>query len=157
MKARMKHSWSERGAALVEMAIATPALLLIFAGIAESGLLLRSFEVAIIAAREGARLAVLPGNEENDYATVRARVDSYLAETRLTSPADPTPPTVAITEEAIDILPGVTANGVRGTVTYTSDCLCLGPVVGLFNGTFTDTITYQSTAVMRTQVAASGL
>lgn len=153
----MKHLRSERGAELVEMAMVTPILLLIFAGIAESGLLFRSFEVSVNAAREGARLAVLPGNEQNDYATVRTRVSNYLTDANVTGPDDPTPPDIAITPEGIEIAPGVTANGVRVTVTYDYDCLFLGPVLGLLNGTFTDTIRYQSSALMRTQVAAVGL
>jgi Flp pilus assembly protein TadG len=153
----MKQCLSERGAELVEMAIVTPILLLVFAGIAESGLLLRSFEVTVNAAREGARLAVLPGNEMNGYAVVIARVNNYLAEANVTSATDPTPPAVNVTQEAIPIGAGVTANGVRVTVTYQYDCLFLGPVLGLLNGTFQNTITYQSTALMRTQVAAVGL
>jgi Flp pilus assembly protein TadG len=153
----MRHLSSERGAELVEMAMVVPILLLLVAGIAESGLLFRTFEVTVNAAREGARLAALPGNEENDYATVRTRVNNYLNAANVTNPDDPTPPDVTITQEAIPIAPGVSANGVRVTVTYEYDCLFLGPVAGLLNGTFADTITYQSSALMRTQVAAIGL
>lgn len=153
----MRYRSSERGAELVEMAIVVPILLLILAGIAESGMLFRTFEVTVNAAREGARIAVLPGNEQNDYATVRTRVSNYLVQARITGPDDPTPPDIAITQEAIEIAPGVTANGVRVTVTYEYDCLFLGPVAGMLNGTFADTITYQSSALMRTQVAAVGL
>ena len=153
----MKHPLSERGAALLELAIVMPILLLVFAGIAESGLLFRSFEVTVNAAREGARVAVLPGNEQADYARPRALVNSYLTAANLTQPGDATPPVVAITQEAIEIAPGVMANGVRVTITYDYDCLFLGPVAGLLNGTFQDTITYQATALMRTQVAAVGL
>jgi hypothetical protein len=44
--------------------------------------------------------------------------------------------------------------GVQVTVTYTYDCQFLGPVIALMNGTFTPTMTYQTGALMRTQVAA---
>lgn len=152
----MKHLSSEHGAVLLEMAIVLPVLLLITAGIAESGMLFRSYEVAVNAAREGARLAVMPGSEENDYATVRARVTNYLAEADLVRPTDPRPPTIAISQEAIPIGPGATATGVRVTVTYQYDCLFLGPVAGLLNGTFVNTIPHTSSAMMRTQVPAVG-
>jgi hypothetical protein len=59
-----------------------------------------------------------------------------------------------VTPQPISLPSGMTANGVRVTVTYTYTCLLLGPIVGLVNGTFADSITYQSTALMRTQVAA---
>lgn len=153
----MKHLSSQRGAALVEMAIVMPILLLMVAGIAESGLLFRSFEVAANAAREGARLAALPGNEQNDYASVRVRVNNYLLDARATGPRDLTPPVVAFAQESIAVAPGVAANGVRVTVTYRYDCLFLGPVAGLLNGTFTNTITFNASALMRTQVPAVGL
>lgn len=153
----MKHRSSERGAALLELAIVMPILLLVFAGIAESGLLFRSFEVTVNAAREGARLAVLPGSEEDDYARVRALVNSYLTAASLTGPDDASPPVITISQVGIEIAPGVMANGVRVTVTYDYGCLFLGPVAGLLNGTFQDTITYQASALMRTQVAAVGL
>lgn len=145
---------SERGAQILELVIVTPALLFVIAGIAESGLLFRSFEVAANAAREGARLAALPANQQNDYATVRARVTNYLADANLTSA---TPPVIAITTEQIPIANGTVANGVRVTITYTYDCLFLGPVAGLLNGTFQDTITYQTSAMMRTHLAAVGI
>ncbi len=153
----MKHFSCERGAALLEMAIVVPVLLFVVAGIAESGLLFRNYEVAVNAAREGARLAVLPGAETNDYATTRFRVNTYLTEAKLTGPDDPTPPTITIAAEGISIGTGVTAGGVRVTVTNQYHCLLLGPIVGLFNGTFTDAITYRASALMRTQVAAVGL
>lgn len=148
----MKRFDSERGAQLIEFALVLPILLLIVAAIAEFGLLLRSAEITVNAAREGARLAVLPGNEQNDYATVRARVDSYLASSYLSGTA-----TTAVAEESIPVAAGVTAGGVRVTVTYTYDCLFLGPIAGLVNGTFAGTISYQSSALMRKHLAAVGL
>lgn len=151
-----RHRSRDRGAELIEMAIVTPAFLLIFAGIAESGLLFRSFEVMVNAAREGARLAVLPGNEQNDYETVWTRVNAYLLQANVTAPGDPLPPTIVITEEAIPIAPGVTANGVRVTIVDQYTTLFLGPVAAFFNQAIAGTITYQASALMRTQVAASG-
>ena len=51
---------SEAGAELVEFALVLPVLLLVFGGIIDFGLLLQRQQVVTNAAREGARLAVLP-------------------------------------------------------------------------------------------------
>ena len=146
----MKRQHSEKGAALVELAIVIPVLLLILTAIAEYGLLFRTFEITTNAVREGARLGALPGNELNDYEVVRARVESYLADAQL-----PGNHTIAVAPEAIAI-GGLAANGVRVTVTYTYDTVFLGLAASLMNGSFTDSVTYQSTALMRVQVAAVG-
>ncbi len=52
---------SENGAQLVEFALVLPLLLLVMLGIAEFGFIFQRYEVVTNAAREGARLAVLPG------------------------------------------------------------------------------------------------
>ena len=52
---------SQAGAELVEFALVLPILLLVFGGIVDFGLLLQRQQVITNAAREGARLAVLPG------------------------------------------------------------------------------------------------
>lgn len=146
----MKRQHSEKGAALVELAIVIPVLLLILTAIAEYGLLFRTFEITTNAVREGARLGALPGNEQNNYEVVRARVESYLADAQL-----PGNRTIAVAPEAIAI-GGLAANGVSVTVTYTYDTVFLGLAASLMNGSFTDSVTYQSTALMRVQVAAVG-
>ncbi|MGH9328961.1 MAG: TadE/TadG family type IV pilus assembly protein [Vicinamibacterales bacterium] len=140
---------SESGGQLVEFSLVLPVLLLLIAGIAELGMLFQSYEVTTNVAREGARLAVLPGNEQNGYATVIARVNDYMASTGL-----PGTFTSNVVPQAVPITGGATANGVRVTVTYTYDALFIGRIAGFVNGTFADTITYQTTALMRTHVAA---
>ena len=62
---------SEDGAQLVEFALVLPLLLLVMLGIAEFGFMFQRYEVVTNAAREGARLAVLPGYTDAD---VQARV-----------------------------------------------------------------------------------
>ena len=52
---------AERGAALVEFALAVPLLLVVIAGIVDFGFVFQRYEVITNAAREGARLASLPG------------------------------------------------------------------------------------------------
>lgn len=148
----MKRLHSNTGAALVEMAITIPALLLIFGGIAEFGLLFRTHEVTTNAAREGARLGALPGNEGSDYAVVRARVEAYLADAGLTGPH-----TVTVVPETMPLGTGtLIATGTRVTISYTYSCRFLGPIAGLINGSFASTINLQSSALMRVQIGAVG-
>ncbi len=51
----------ERGAELVEFAFVFPTLLLVMLGIIDFGFLFQRYEVVTNAAREGARVAILPG------------------------------------------------------------------------------------------------
>ncbi len=68
---------SQAGAELVEFAMVLPILLLVFGGIVDFGLLLQRQQVVTNAAREGARLAVLPGYTAAD---VQARVTQFVRE-----------------------------------------------------------------------------
>jgi Flp pilus assembly protein TadG len=138
---------ADSGAELVEFALVLPLLLVLIVGVADFALLFQSYEVTTNAAREGARLAVLPGYNANSYATARTRVTTYLAAggargTCLTN----------VTPVALDLGGGLTGSGVQVTLTYTHSFLFIGPVIGLINGTFANTLTYQTTAQMRTEV-----
>ena len=77
----------ERGAELVEFAFVFPTLLLVMLGIIDFGFLFQRYEVVTNAAREGARVAILPGYADAD---VQARVNQYLSAAGLT-PTDPGP------------------------------------------------------------------
>jgi len=66
----------ERGAALVEFALALPLLLVVIGGIVDFGFTFQRYEVITNAAREGARMASLPGYGQN---SVDARVRDYIA------------------------------------------------------------------------------
>ena len=57
---------SERGAELIEFALVLPILLLVFAGIVDFALMFQRFLTVSNAAREGARIAVLPGYDQTD-------------------------------------------------------------------------------------------
>jgi Flp pilus assembly protein TadG len=145
----MTRARSERGTQLVELAIVTPLLMLVFAGIAESGMFFRCMEVTQSAVREGARISSLPGADLNNYAMVRGRITDYISQARLTGNT-----VVTATPRPVAIGGGLTANGVQVTVTYTYNCRFLPNVFGLFNGNYTPTFTFQTGALMRTQVAA---
>ena len=59
---------SERGAAIIETALTLPILLLVAVGIFEFGRAYQTWQVMTNAAREGARVAVLPNPEATDAA-----------------------------------------------------------------------------------------
>ena len=74
--------WSgESGAELIEFALVLPLLLLVLLGIFDFGFLFQRYEVVTNAAREGARVAILPGYVDAD---VEARVNQYLTAGGLT-------------------------------------------------------------------------
>ena len=65
---------SEDGAELIEFALVLPMLLLVVLGIAEFGFIFQRYEVLTNAAREGARIAVLPGYSTGRRAGARRRI-----------------------------------------------------------------------------------
>src|SRR5262245_23243150 len=92
--ARLK---SDRGTALLEMALTLPLLLLVSIGIFEFGRAYQYEQVLTNAAREGARVAVLPGQPVD---AVQARVLAYLTAGQLANPSSATV-TVATTQVSI--------------------------------------------------------
>ena len=137
----------EKGAELIEFALVFPLLLLVMFGIMDFGLLFQRYETVTNAAREGARIAVLPGYAQAD---VEARVTQYLAAAGLTAT-----PTVAYTApQALNVGGAcVTITGV--TVGYPHQYLFIGSIIGLFGGSGFTTTTLTATARMRYEGAAS--
>ena len=142
----MRPSWrSERGAELIEFAIALPLLIFVLAGIVDFGMMFRAFEAVTNAAREGARVGVLPGYDPPD---VQARVNAYLAASGLTGAR-----TTAVVNVPVATPAGTfTARAV--TVNYTHDFAVLGGVAPLFGGNF-GSINLGATSVMRTETQAA--
>jgi len=108
---------SEDGAQLVEFALVLPLLLLVVLGIAEFGFMFQRYEVVTNAAREGARMAVLPGYVTAD---VQARVNTYLSSGRVPVTTTPVNPSVDVVTVSIPVSggrPPISAK--RVTVTYT--------------------------------------
>lgn len=73
---------ARRGAATVEMAIVTPILLTLVFGIIEYGWVFTVRQAMANAAREGARVAVLRGTDDED---INERIRAYLQPYGLTS------------------------------------------------------------------------
>jgi len=140
---------SESGAELIEFAIALPVLLLIGLGIIDFGLLFQRYEVITNAAREGARVAVLPGYADAD---VVVRVNQYLAAGGLTLAHDPP----VISQSAIALgLNCATVTSV--TVTYPSQYSLVGGIAAYFgvSGLASRSL-ITATAEMRNEVASGG-
>jgi Flp pilus assembly protein TadG len=146
MAMSLRGRWqSERGAELIEFAIVVPLLILLLAGIFDFGMMFRTFEAVTNAAREGARVGVLPGYAAAD---VQARVDAYMAAAGLTDPY-----TVAVANTPVATGAGTfTARSV--TVTYTYQFAVLGGIGAMFGGNYT-TIPLQAVSVMRTETQAA--
>jgi Flp pilus assembly protein TadG len=122
---------AERGAELIEFAVVLPILMLVFAGIVDFALMFERFLTISNAAREGARIAVLPGYTQTD---VQNRVTQYVREGTGDSTAAPTAvlTTVTIDPDGAGGKPGFPAAQV--TVTMTHSYLFLGPVAALIRG-----------------------
>ena len=141
-----RRSRSERGAVLVEAAISLPLLLLVVLGIIDFGRLFQRYEVLTNAAREGARVAVLPGGySETD---VQDRVRQYLAAGGL-DPALATPVVPPATPVPLPTGPCITLRIV--TVTYPHTYSFVGGIVEFFGGTAFGTTQLTATASMRSE------
>lgn len=137
---------SARGAELVEFALVMPLLLLMVAGLIDVGFMFSQYTVVTNAAREGARVAAVPGWVEDD---VTARVNEYVAAAGL--PAD----AVVTQVTPVAVTAGTrTVNAVRVAVSYPYNFLILGPLVEALGQTPVSALTLRAAATMRTEVAA---
>src|SRR5258708_35257419 len=117
---------SERGRALPEPALTLPLVLLVSVSVFEFGRAYQTWQVLTNAAREGARIAVLPGTTSTD---VDARVRQYLTSGAL---GDPSSAGVTVTAGTVDL--GTGAAGAPTsivTVTYPFRFMVLQPVASL--------------------------
>jgi len=167
-ESRRNHSKStERGAELVEFALVLPILLVVIAGLWDFGRAFRTYQAITNAAREGARLAVVPAGI-NQKEAIQNRVKDYLGKSSLD--------TSFITSGNIDTYinvrnplndAGNTAltvnlpNGGTAVVTvsrvsvnYPFTFMIFGPVIKLWvpSSTLGGSITLKSTVTMQNQV-----
>lgn len=139
--------WSgERGAALLETAIALPLVLLVSVGIFEFGRAFQTWQVLTNAAREGARVAVLPNPAPG---SVEARVSSYIVAGQLPGTAS-----VMVERNATLAIGATTASASLVTVQYPFNFIVLNPVARLVVGGSTlggAPITMTTSALMRNE------
>jgi Flp pilus assembly protein TadG len=138
---------SDRGTALIEAALTLPILLLVMVGIFEMGRMFQTWEVVSNAAREGARLAILPSTTTS---TVSGAVHSYMTNGQLSN-ADSA--SVAVDKASSYVANGVTVSASLVTVDYPFDFMVLGPVARLVQPSSTNgqSITMRATAIMRNE------
>lgn len=148
---QFRRARNEKGAELIEFALVLPLLLLLVLGIVDFGFLFQRLEVVTNAAREGARIAVLPGYTTDD---IKGRVNSYLQQGGV--------PIVAGTNPVININPvsivaspgGATIQSEQVQVTYSHSYLFLSGLAHFFGGNF-DSVPLTGQATMRVEAGGS--
>ncbi|MGH9256255.1 MAG: TadE/TadG family type IV pilus assembly protein [Vicinamibacterales bacterium] len=128
MRPVVLRSHGERGAALIEMALTMPLLLLLSMGVFEFGRAFQHWQVLTNATREGARIAVLPGTSDD---AVTSRIGTYLAAGQLGSAASAT--VTVVHDDEISIGAG-TASASTVTVNYPFEFIVLQPIAQLVIG-----------------------
>ena len=142
-----RDSRGERGAELLEAAITIPILLLIAVGIFDLGRAYQTWEVLTNAAREGARVSVLPGTT---VAAVQDRARAYMQSGQLSN-ADSA--TITVDRNATIVVNGGNVTASQVTVQYPFSFIALQPVARLVNPSSTQsgTLTMVATALMRNE------
>ena len=137
---------SERGTAMIELALMLPLVLFISVGIFEFGRAYETMQVLTNAAREGARVAVLP-NQPTDI--VKTRVNAYMELGGLTTCTS----CIVVTPTEIAIGGGSTASGSKVTVNYPFSFMVLQPVARLLvsGSTMPAAFTMSAAAEMRNE------
>jgi Flp pilus assembly protein TadG len=134
----------DRGAELIEFAMVLPMFLVIFAAMIDFGFLFQRYEAVTNAAREGARVGVLPSYGTAD---IQDRVNSYLTASGLDSTAAVTTPTFCD-----ETLPnGLVVPFVKVLVTYPSSFIFMGPFAGLIGGAAPGAVSLRAQSVMRVE------
>ena len=139
---------SDSGAELIELAIVLPILLIVVAGIVDFGFLFQRYEAITNAAREGARVAILPNFNDTD---VQERVKQYLDSTGLDRNASVVP---LPTRSTLTLTTGATVDVVTVHVFYPAQFVALGSFLQLVGGGHRDSIMLKGTSVMRTENAS---
>lgn len=141
---------SERGAEIIELAIVTPLFLLLIAAMFDFGFLFRNWEVVTNAAREGARIGVLPDYVCDDTATtdVQERVTDYMAGAGITANF-----TVDVSPASRATAAG-TFNACVVSVTLDQPLPTLSVIGTLTGGSF-GSVDVRANAVMRTEAQAA--
>ena len=142
-----KRLQSESGAELIEVALTLPLLMLVLLGIIEFGFVFQQYEVITNAAREGARVAVLPSYSTDDAKT---RIQNYLDASGLKSSSA----TVNVAAQTAVAIGTNCMVPMQATVAYPHPVPFIGGIITYFGGTM-GTLTLHATSTMRVEVAAA--
>jgi Flp pilus assembly protein TadG len=146
---RVRRARDERGAEIIELAIVTPIFALVVAAIFDFGFLFRNWEVATNAAREGARVGVLPAYScETASPDIQARIDDYMAGSGITAGYGVATGTSAVTAG------DHTFNACVVNVTLAQPLPSLKVLGTIFGGAF-GSVSITAGAVMRTETQAA--
>jgi Flp pilus assembly protein TadG len=141
---------SQRGTALIEAALTIPLILLLSVVIFEFGRAFETWQIMTNAAREGARVAVLPGATDT---MVRSRVQDYLRVGLSNTEASNA--SIGLNSQTISLAAdgSMTAAGSQVVVSLPFQFMVLNPVAQLVvNGsTLGQPITLTTSAVMRNE------
>jgi Flp pilus assembly protein TadG len=156
-KVNVRRGLGESGQAIIEMALTLPLLLLIVLGMFDFGLMFQRYEVVTNAAREGARIGVLPGYSTTD---ANQRALDYLAVGGLSgatracgaaSSAGSRCASAVVSSTTITgSSPAKTVNQVTVTVEYDHGHVFVGPIISLFGGSL-GTTRLRSVSTMRVE------
>lgn len=148
----MRRARRQDGQALIEAALVIPLLLLISVGIFEFGRAYQTWQILTNAAREGARMAVVPYNPGT--AAIQSRVQQYMRDGQL--------PASAIAAAAVNIVPDtisiagaagpVSVAATRVTISYPFDFMVLRPVARLMSRNIGGPISIQASSIMRNEM-----
>ena len=121
----MTRTKSERGAALLEAAITIPMLLLVSVGIFEFGRAYQTWQILTNAAREGARIAVLP---DPTPGTAQTRVLQYMQAGQLSAAGSAT---ITVNRSATLDVNGRSVSASEVSIDYPFSFIVLQPVARL--------------------------
>jgi len=145
---RLRKLWRrDDGAALMEAAFVLPLLLFVSVAIIEFGRAFQTWQIVTNAAREGARVAVLPGMTDD---AIRTRVQDYM-QMGITSPGSAT---ITIDRATtVSIGGAATASASRVQVDYPFTFIVLQPLGELLvrGSTVGNAFTMRSAAIMRNE------
>ena len=142
----MRNRRSETGTALIEAAITLPLLLLMSVGVFEFGRAYQTWQVITNAAREGARIAVLPSATSG---AVTQRVRDYMQAGQLSRYSS-----AGVTvDSGVALRVGGPPEATRVTVTYPFTFVVLQPIARLISPSTTlgSALTMNAQALMRNE------
>lgn len=147
----MRRGHSEKGAALLEAAVTIPMLLLIAVGIFEFGRAYQTWQVVTNAAREGARIAVLP---DPTPGLAEQRVRDYLQAGQLNYAAEDVD-VVVNRSDSIEVN-GAPVSASRVIVDYPFKFMVIGGIVKLISpqSDLGNDLTMRGETVMRNETAS---